>query len=398
MRVLIVMDSFKGNLSSLEASEAVAKGVRRSCPWADIRILPIADGGEGTVDAFVRTLRGRLMEGEVRGPLGEAMDAAWGLMPDGSAVIELAAAAGLPLVPRGRRNPLHTSTYGTGQQIRAALDAGCRSIVLGLGGSATNDGGMGIASALGAKFTDASGTELPPTGNSLEQVAHIDLTGLDPRLAETDLILACDVQNPLCGPDGAAAVYGPQKGATQEIIARLDAGLKNFAGVLRAATGHDVLEIPGGGAAGGVGAGLTAMLNGKITRGIDMLAKIIHLDSEIQKADIIFTGEGRIDPQTAQGKVISGLATRARAAEVPLIAIVGSIRGHIGPILSLGLTAVFPTAPGPCSTAQSFQRSRADIERTASQVMRVVRGTLRHESAQKRHYRRRGSGRPETAS
>ena len=384
MRVLIAMDSFKGNISGLEASEAVARGVRRGCPWADLKILPIADGGEGTVEAFVRSMRGRTVRGPFTGPLGRPVEAGWGLLPDRGAVVEIAAASGLPLIPLGQRDPLRTTSLGAGEQIRAALDAGCRFIVLGLGGSATNDGGMGILAALGARFLDAADGELTPCGGSLEKVERIDVSRLDPRLAETELLLACDVQNPLCGPSGAAAVYGPQKGATAETVQRLDAGLRRFAAAIERASGRSVLELPGGGAAGGAGAGLTGLLGAKLVRGVDLLAKVVRLDSEIRRADVIFTGEGRIDHQTAQGKVISGLATRARAAGVPLVALVGCVRGHIGPLMSMGLTAVFPITAGPCTTSQSFQRSREDLERTASQVIRIVRGVLRRQSGRRR--------------
>lgn len=390
MKVLIAMDSFKGNLSGLEASQAVSAGVLRACPWAEVKIVPVADGGEGTVDAFVRSLRGTTVTGTVRGPLGDPVEAAWGLLPDGGAIIELAAASGLPLVPLELRNPLLTSSFGTGEQIRAALDAGARFIVLGLGGSATNDGGMGVMEALGARFLDENGAALPSCGASLERVSRIDMTGLDPRAREAEFLIACDVQNPLCGENGAAAVYAPQKGASPEMVAQLDAGLLHFAQVIERATGRSVLDMPGGGAAGGAGAGLTALLGAKLTRGIDVLAQVVGLDAEVRDADVIFTGEGRIDHQTVQGKVISGLAARARAAEVPLIAIVGCIRGHIGPLMSMGLTAVFPTASGPCTTAQSFQHSREDLERTASQIMRVMRGTLRHQAAKRRRYRAEG--------
>ncbi len=386
MKILIAMDSFKGNISGLDASECVARGVRRACPWAEIKILPIADGGEGTVEAFVRSLGGELRSGSVRGPLGGDIRAVWGILPDGGAVIEAAAASGLPLVPLRQRDPLCTSTFGTGQQIRAALDAGCRSIVLGLGGSATNEGGMGILAALGAKFTDSSGEELPPVGASLGKIERIDLAGLDPRLRETEILLACDVQAPLCGPTGAAYLYGPQKGASHETILRLDAGLEHFARVVQKTTGRAVLDLPCGASAGGAAAGLTGLLGAKSARGIDLLAKAVRLDSEIPQADLIFTGEGRIDVQTTQGKVICGLASRAKAAGVPIVAIVGCIRGHIGPLMSMGLTAVFPTAAGPCTIAQSFQRTREDLERTASQVIRLMRGTLRKESS-KRHRR-----------
>ncbi len=377
MKVLIAMDSFKGNLSSLEASEAVARGIRRGCPRVETRLLPIADGGDGTVDAFVAALHGERKSGTVRGPLGNLITAKWGLMPDKSAVVELAAASGITLVPRHRRDPLSTSTFGTGQQILAALDEGCPSIVLGLGGSATNDGGMGILAALGARFLDASGRELPPVGASLVKVQDIDVTGLDRRLKNTEIVLACDVRNPLCGSQGAAKVYGPQKGASTKSIALLDAGLEHFAQVIRRATGKNVIDMPGGGAAGGAAAGLAGIIDVKLVSGIELMAQALDIDRAIRRADAVFTGEGRIDSQTSQGKVIHGLASHAKAAGVPLIALVGCIRGSVAPLMSMGLTAVFPTAPGPCTVSQSFQRSREDLERTASQVIRVMYASLR---------------------
>ena len=390
VRVLVVMDSFKGNISGLEASAAVGRGVKRACPWAEIKILPIADGGEGTVDVFIKTLGGELREGQFTSPIGDPIAAAWGLLPDGNAVIELAAASGLPRVPLHQRNPLFTTTRGTGEQILAALDAGCRSIVLGLGGSATNDGAMGIMTALGAQFLDGSGAELSPCGAFLKKVERIDLSGLDSRLKETELLLACDVQNRLCGPSGAAAVYGPQKGATESIAAELDAGLRHYAKVIQRATGRDVLDLPGSGAAGGVGGGLTGLLGARLIKGIDMLARITRLDAEIEKSDVIFTGEGRIDIQTTQGKVISGIAARAKARNIPLIALVGSIRGHIGPLMSMGLTAIFPIGAGPCPFPMALQHSLEDLERTASQIIRVMRGVKRHKSGagRKNQYRR----------
>lgn len=372
MKVLIAMDSFKGNLSSMEASEAVARGIRRGCPRVETRLLPIADGGDGTVEAFVTALHGQKKSGTVRDPLGNPVTAGWGLMPDKSAVIELAAASGLTLVPLHRRNPLRTSTFGTGQQILAALDEGCRTIVLGLGGSATNDGGMGILAALGARFLDSAGQELPPVGASLAHVQELDVSGLDPRLNSTEIVLACDVRNPLCGAQGAAMVYGRQKGASQKSAALLDAGLERFAGVIRRATGKDVLHMPGGGAAGGAAAGLAGLVNAAPVSGIELMVRVLNLDRELRRADAVFTGEGRIDSQTSQGKVIHGLAAHAKATGVPLIALVGCIRGPVAPLMSMGLTAVFATAPGPCTMSQSFQRSREDLERTASQVIRVI--------------------------
>lgn len=379
MNILILMDSFKANITSLEAGEAVSRGVKLAYPHANVKILPIADGGEGTVDAFVHAMHGRKRTSQVRGPRGEHILATWGLLPNRQAVIELAAASGLPLIPYGQRKPFHTSTYGTGQQIREALDAGCRYILLGLGGSCTHDCGTGILSALGARFSDRRGKPVRPCAANLKRIEHIDLTHIDPRIEKTALMLACDVTNTLCGPEGAAAVFGPQKGAhNKDEIARLEEGSLHFAETVRRCTGQDILKLKGGASAGGVGAGLMGLAGARAGRGIDMLAEVMNLEHEIRQADFIFTGEGRIDSQTVKGKVICGLAGRAKAAGVPIVAIVGNIRGPVGPLMNMGLTAVFSTAPGPYTTVESFKHSRQDLERTASQVMRIVRDTLRY--------------------
>lgn len=383
MKILIAMDSFKGNLTSLEAGEAVKRGVLRSCPDADIGLFPMADGGEGTVDAFVAALGGQTMKAQVTGPLGKPVEAAWGLLPDGSAVIELASASGLPLVPFEQRDPLKTTTTGTGELVKKALDQGCRHIFVGLGGSATNDGAIGLLTALGARFLDGANGTLVPTGASLEQVACIDLSCLDPRIGQCRLSVISDVTHRLCGDGGAAAVFGPQKGADADAVAKLDRGLKNLARIIEKTTGRSVLDLPGGAAAGGVGAGLAGLLNVTLEPGIDVVMALSGLDCAMTDADLLFTGEGRVDAQSIHGKVISGLAKRARLHGVPLVALVGALKGSPGPLLALGLTALFPIGSGPSTFRQACQRSPIDLERTASQVVRLMVRSQRRQFWQK---------------
>jgi glycerate kinase len=329
MKIVIAPDSFKESLAAAEVCDAIADGllsVRR-----DIAIdkCPMADGGEGTVQALVAATGGTLLAAVVSGPLGEPASAAWGVLGDGSgtAVLETAAASGLALVPPARRNPLKTSTFGTGCLIREALDRGIRRILLGIGGSATNDGGAGCAQALGVQFLDADGRVLadPMNGESLAHVARIDVSQLDPRIARIDLLVACDVDNPLCGSRGAAAVYGPQKGATPDIVRELDANLAHFSDVIERDLSSDIRHFPGAGAAGGLGAGLVAFLNAKIQPGVRIVIDAVRLKDRLLGADLLITGEGRLDRQSMMGKVIQGVGRAGKAAKVPVVALVGSI-------------------------------------------------------------------------
>ncbi|HAI21360.1 MAG TPA: glycerate kinase, partial [Clostridiales bacterium UBA8153] len=303
VKVVIAMNSFKGSLTAVEATAAVARGLRRRWPTAHLLEVPLADGGEGTVAALVATTGGRIHELEVTGPLGEPVRAGYGILGDGgTAVIEMAAAAGLPLVPPGRLDPGGATTFGVGQLVEAALEQGCTHIIMGIGGSATVDGGAGLAQALGARLLDAAGRPIPRGGLGLERLDRIDVGPLRARLSGVTLTVACDVDNPLCGPYGAAVVYGPQKGATPELAARLDAALCRYAAILKQELGADVLDLPGAGAAGGLGGGLVALAGARLRPGVDLVMEVTGLAAKLSGCRLVITGEGRLDAQTGHGK------------------------------------------------------------------------------------------------
>lgn len=373
MRILVAPDSFKGSVSAPEAAEAIARGIRAVFPAAEVVKLPIADGGEGTVDALVTATGGRTEARTVSGPLGEPVRARWGVLGDGAtAVIEAAAASGLTLVPPARRDPRVTTTRGTGELVRAALDAGLRRIVLGIGGSATNDGGAGLARALGARLLDADGRDLPEGGAALARLARIDLSGLEPRLAGVELLVACDVDNPLTGPRGASAVFGPQKGATPEAVRALDAALARYAEVARAATGRDVADRPGAGAAGGLGAGLLLFTPARLVPGVELVLEATGFDRLLERAALVFTGEGRTDRQTAMGKAPAGVAAAARRRGVPVICLSGALGEGAEEVLALGVDALLAIAPGPLTLEESMARAPALLEAAAARACRLV--------------------------
>lgn len=348
MRIVLAPDSFKESLSARQACEAIARGIRSVHADAEIDAIPMADGGEGTVDALVSATGGTLRRTTVTGPLGKPVEATWGLLGGSgplAAIIEMAAASGLALVPPDRRNPLLTTTYGTGELIRAALAHGVKRVIIGIGGSATTDGGTGAAQALGTEFLDSSGHPLPVpmTGGQLAAIARIACgsgiqrdTGILPvNLAppssrptqpfDVSILVACDVDNPLCGPRGAAAIYGPQKGATPEMVEQLDQGLAHLAEIIERDLGKNVRDFPGAGAAGGLGAGLVAFLNARLDRGIRLVMEAVRFNERITGADLIITGEGKLDRQSMMGKVIEGVGRAGQAAGVPVVALVGTI-------------------------------------------------------------------------
>jgi glycerate kinase len=372
VKIVIAPDSFKGTNSALNVARAIERGIRRVAPDVEAVIVPIADGGEGTVEAVLTAAGGELREVRVVGPLGEERGAQFGVMSGGRAVIEMAAASGLPLVPEEKRNPLVTTTYGTGQLIRAALDAGCRELLIGIGGSATNDGGMGMAQALGASFRDASGRELAAGGAELARLADIDVSGLDPRLREARVTVACDVDNPLCGERGASAIYGPQKGATAAMIRSLDAALGNYASVIGRRLARDVAEVPGAGAAGGLGAGLMVFAGGKLTAGIDAILDIVRFDTLLDGVDLVITGEGKLDAQTAFGKVPVGVARRVRPHGIPVIAIAGDIGKGSEAVYAMGIRAVVSTVDRAMPLAEALAESRRALEDCGERVMRLL--------------------------
>ncbi|MEW8987725.1 MAG: glycerate kinase, partial [Bacillus sp. (in: firmicutes)] len=338
MKIVIAPDSFKESLTALEAANAIERGFKSIFPNAVYHKMPMADGGEGTVQSLVDATNGTIEERIVTGPLGNPVKSFFGLMGDGkTAVIEMAAASGLHLVPMEKRNPLVTSTRGTGELISAALDLGVKHIIIGIGGSATNDGGAGMIQALGAKLLDEEGETIGPGGGALSQIATVDLSGLDNRLKDVHIDVACDVDNPLTGPRGASAIFGPQKGATPEMVKLLDKNLSHFADVIEKALGKSFRDIEGAGAAGGLGASLLAFLNADLKRGIDIVLHAMNFESVVKDADLVITGEGRIDSQTVYGKTPIGVAKAAKKYGVPVIGLAGSISQDSDVVIEHGI-------------------------------------------------------------
>jgi glycerate kinase len=374
MRIIVAPDSFKGSASALRVAQAMARGVLAVFPDAEVVKVPIADGGEGTVAALLDATGGQARRAVVRGPLGDQVEAGWGLLGDGrTAVIEMAAASGLPLVPADRRDPGRASSFGTGQLVKAALDEGLRRLVVGIGGSASNDGGAGLVRALGARFLDAAGRELPEGGAALARLARIDLTGLDPRLAGADLLVACDVDNPLTGPRGASAVYGPQKGATPEVVALLDDALATYARVARAATGRDVAGRPGAGAAGGLGAGLLFFTPARLRPGVEVVLEAAGFDRRVAGAALVITGEGRTDAQTAMGKAPMGVAAAAARHGVPVVCLSGGLGEGADEVLAHGIDALAAVVPRPMTLEEAMRSGEALIEAATARACRLLR-------------------------
>lgn len=372
MRVVIAPDSFKGTNDAVRVAELIKRGVLRVFPHADTRCIPAADGGEGTVTAVVAAAGGELREISVTGPVGDPVSARYGLLPGGRGVIEMAAASGLPLVPQDRQNPEHTTTYGTGELMADALDAGCRELLIGVGGSATNDGGIGMAEALGYRFLDEGGVACGHDGEALRQIASISTESVDPRISESRFVVACDVQNPLYGRTGAAFVYGPQKGADQEMVVRLDEGLRNLSRVIGRDLGVAVDELPGAGAAGGLGAGLVAFCGAELESGIDAVLDLVRFDEMLEGVDLIITGEGALDGSTAYGKVPVGIARRATERGIPVLAIVGNIGPGAEAVYELGIDGVMTTVSGAMPLEEALRRSGPLIEDAAMRLMRFV--------------------------
>ena len=373
MKVVIAPDSYKGCLSALEVAKAMERGVLSVFPSAEVRKIPIADGGEGTVAALVTATNGQLRQTEVTDPLGNKIIAHWGVLGDGrTAVIEMAAASGLPLVPKEKRDPRVTTTYGTGELIKAALADGLAKIIIGIGGSATNDGGTGMARALGVRFLDAAGQEVAAGGGSLAEICQIDTTGLDPRLKNTDIVVACDVDNPLCGTRGASAVFGPQKGATPEMVQQLDAGLAKYASCARQATGRDVAEKAGAGAAGGLGAGLMFFTPAQLKPGVEIVLDAVGFSDIVRDADFVITGEGRTDFQTAFGKAPVGVAKVAKTHGVPVFCISGGLGEGADDVLAQGIDAVMSICDRPLSLEECMAAGAQLIEPAAARLSRIV--------------------------
>ena len=374
MKIVIAPDSYKESLSALEVASAIEAGFREIYPDAEYIKLPVADGGEGTVEAMVAATQGRVVEVEVTGPLGEPVQGFYGISGDEScAFIEMAAASGLALLPPAARNPLKTTSWGTGELIRHALDLGVTRMIIGIGGSATNDGGAGMVQALGAQLLTAEGQAIAPGGAGLSTLAKIDISGLDPRLAQCRIDVACDVTNPLVGDEGASAVFGPQKGATPEMVVQLDHALAHYAGQIAQDLDLDVLTLEGGGAAGGMGAALYAFCGANLRPGIDIVTDALHLDTLVADADLVITGEGRIDSQTIHGRVPVGVARVAKRYQIPVIGIAGSLTADVGVVHQHGLDAVFSVLHRICSLDEALAEAGANVRMAARNIAATIK-------------------------
>lgn len=373
MKIVVAPDSFKGSVTALEAANAIEQGLYRVFPDAIIEKIPMADGGEGTVQSLVDATGGHIRTERVFGPLGNEVEAEFGILSDGkTAVIEMASASGLTLVPPDKRNPLRTTTFGTGQLIHAALDLGCRRLIIGIGGSATNDGGAGMAEAVGVKFLKGDCTLIERGGGGLAELKSIDITEIHPAILETETIVACDVNNPLTGPDGASHVYGPQKGATPEMVDTLDANLAHYDAILTRTLGKSFNNTPGAGAAGGLGAGLMAFLNAELKLGIDIMIDAVNLRKRMKDATLVITGEGQLDFQTAFGKTPVGVAKVAKTYDIPVIAIAGSIGEGAKNVYAEGIDAMLGIAQTPMSLADAVSDAVLLIADTAEQAARLL--------------------------
>ena len=374
MKIVVAPDSFKGSISARDLCAAVCRGIHAADPKIDVIELPLADGGEGTVDNMVYSTQGETRLVQVNDPLGRPIRAAYGILGDhATVIIEMAQASGLPLLKPDERNPLITSSFGTGELVLHALNAGYRKFIIGLGGSATNDGGAGMLKALGAAFYDQDGVLLPKGGASLEKLSYIDLSGLDKRLQESTFTIASDVNNPLCGANGASTVFGPQKGATPEMVQRLDMALSRFADVVEKQLGIDVRHLPGSGAAGGMGAALLAFLHAEFKSGIELVMDAIHFEQKIQAADLIITGEGKLDEQTMAGKVIAGVCKKAKPYQIPTIAICGGRELTSEQMDEIGLLAGFSIVPKPCSLEQAMEQAEGWAQERVEQIIRLMK-------------------------
>lgn len=376
MKILIAPDSFKGSVTAKEAAQAMREGIRKAQPEADVQIIPMADGGEGTMISLVEATGGSFHEVEVEDPLGRPVLGQYAMMGDHrTAVIELASGSGLHTLTKDELDPFSASTYGTGQLISHALNKGIRNFIVCLGGSATNDGGSGILKALGFRFLDGDGNELKPGGLGLSDLHSIDDSRVDPSVREAVFQIACDVNNPLVGPNGASAVFGPQKGATPEMVQELDEALAVFADCIERKTGRSIRHIPGAGAAGGTAGGLLAFLNAELKPGIKVVMEAVHFEELIQQEsfDLLLTGEGKIDGQTASGKVVAGLSEVAKQYCLPTVALAGTVEGDLDLLYEKGLTAAFSITDGPMSLQEAMKNGTVLIERQTEQIFRLLR-------------------------
>ena len=374
MKVVIAPQSFKGSISALDAARAMEQGVKRVFPDTETVLAPVADGGDGTLETLVEATEGDIRSATVTGPIGEPVEAEWGALGDGeTAMIEMARTSGLALLSLDERDPLRATTYGLGEIIREALDAGFRSFIVGIGGSATNDGGAGMAQALGVRLLNESGNDLPPGGAALAGLRKIDASGLDARAAASQFSVACDVSNPLTGPEGASAIYGPQKGATPELVEQLDGALGNFAEVVERDIGRSIDDVPGSGAAGGLGGGMMAFLDGSLRAGVDIVLDQVGLNEQLEGADLVITGEGQLDFQTVYHKAPIGVAWRAKERGIPVIAISGSLGQGFEDVHPEGIDAVASIVCAPMSLDEASTRSGELISDAAAEAMRFMK-------------------------
>ena len=374
MKVVIAPQSFKGSISALDAARAMEEGVRRVVSDVETVLVPVADGGDGTLETLVEATGGDIRSATVTGPIGKAVTAEWGALGDGeTAMIEMARTSGLAILTLDERDPLRATTYGLGEVITAALDAGFRSFIVGIGGSATNDAGAGMAQALSVRLLDEAGNDLPPGGAALADLRRIDTSGLDERAVEASFSVACDVSNPLTGPEGASAVYGPQKGATPELVPQLDAALKNFAEVVERDIGTSIDSVPGAGAAGGLGGGMMAFLGGSLRAGVDIVLDQVGLDEKLEGADLVITGEGQLDFQTVYNKAPIGVAWRAKERGIPVIAISGSLGKGFEDVHAEGIDAVSSIVCAPMTLDEASTRGGELIADAVAEAIRFMK-------------------------
>ncbi len=376
MKLLFASDSFKGTLSSEKIMELLTNAAHKVFGDCETSGVPVADGGEGTTEAVVKACNGEMVNVDVHGPLMEIEHGFYGRLSDTEAILEMAAASGLPMVPEEKRNPLNTTTYGTGELLKAVLDAGHREVSIAIGGSATNDGGMGFASALGIKFFDKDGNVLEGKGSNLIKVQHIDVSGLDPKAKEAHFTVMCDVTNPLCGPNGATYTFGKQKGGTPEILDELEKGMKNYRDVIKKEFGIDVDTIKGSGAAGGLGAALKVFLNAEMKSGIDTVLDLIDFDNRLEGVDVVVTGEGRTDWQSCFGKVMQGIGDRSKKHGVPVVALCGGLGPDYDKIYDHGINSIMTTVDGPMPLEEALDNAEDLYDKGAVRMFRLLKSGI----------------------
>ncbi|MGI6701335.1 MAG: glycerate kinase [Christensenellales bacterium] len=371
MKIVIISNAYKGSRTSVEVANDIERGIKRVADAECVK-LSAADGGDGTLETLINAVGGKIYYKKALNPLGKCIQAAFGILDNGKGVVEMALVSGLALLKKYEKNPMKTTSYGTGQMIKELLNKGVKDIIVGIGGSATNDGGAGMAEALGVKFYDSDGNLLKMCGGNLSDISDIDFSGLDERIADTKITVACDVTNPLYGEDGAAYVYAPQKGAGKREVELLDEGLRTLATVVHSVKGVDNSLVSGAGAAGGMGYGLMTFLNARLLPGVDTMLEAVNYEEHLDGADLVITGEGRIDYQSAFGKVPAGVAIRAKARNIPVIAIAGSIGEGAEKLYELGVSAIISIAEGPCSLDYAISNSSELIADTAERIMRIM--------------------------